>query len=75
MCGDCVQKVTSLLWITVQVTLLGGALGQFREGRATFYTSIDHGSCEFGPVDPNVGLGLNVAAIADTHPDFPGYCG
>ncbi|GMH45771.1 hypothetical protein BSKO_13734 [Bryopsis sp. KO-2023] len=57
----------------------------WRIGRATLYGedahgitdgfSIHEGSCQFGPLDREVGTGWDIAAMSDCHPDFQGSCG
>ncbi|GBF98478.1 U6 snRNA phosphodiesterase [Raphidocelis subcapitata] len=53
----------------------------WRPGRATFYGNepwywdIHHGSCGFGYMWPDQSTGWDVAALADTHPNYSGSCG
>ncbi|GMH35768.1 hypothetical protein BSKO_03636 [Bryopsis sp. KO-2023] len=77
------QKIASpaprfaFLWMLfIASTIVGqGKAEDWRLGRATFYDAIHHGSCGYGGVDPNVGLGMNIAAMPDVHPDHKGSCG
>ena len=36
---------------------------------------LNNAACHLGPIDPSVGLGLQVAAISDANPDYAGSCG
>jgi hypothetical protein len=55
------------------------AQGQWNEGRATYYGldgwSIHTGSCGYGYLDEKAGTGWDVAAAADTNPDYKNSCG
>lgn len=70
------KSYTYLCALFLASALIGSnAVAGWRTGRATFYSAIHHGSCGYGPVDPNEGLGLNIAAMPDAHPDYEGVCG
>eukprot|EP00879_Flechtneria_rotunda_P015315 GHRR01016009.1.p1 GENE.GHRR01016009.1~~GHRR01016009.1.p1 ORF type:complete len:151 (+),score=29.76 GHRR01016009.1:272-724(+) len=57
------------------------AADDWRSGRATYYGnepwywSIHYGSCGRGYIWPDQGTGWDVAALADSHPDWPNSCG
>lgn len=62
------------LFLASTIVVQGESDG-WRLGRATYYHAIHHGSCGYGGVNPNEGLGLNIAALPDVHPDHKGSCG
>lgn len=54
--------------------------GGWISGRATFYgddggATIDQGSCMYGYIDPNIGVGVDIAALSDRNPEYPNSCG
>lgn len=55
--------------------LLARSAAAWSVGRATWYESIDHGSCGFGPIGSNSVTGRDVAALADVAADYANSCG
>ncbi|GMH41567.1 hypothetical protein BSKO_09477 [Bryopsis sp. KO-2023] len=49
--------------------------GRWRQGRSTYFDTIDNGSCGYGHQYPGRGTGLDIAAISDKHYDYWQSCG